>query len=79
MDYKLIYEQRRAVEVGDAGAVEVALTAGADVNNAPRGKEGLTPLWIAAREGHEAVLGRLLAAGAAVDQAANNGCVGRSC
>ena len=62
-----------AVEAGDAGAVEAALAAGADVNNAPRGKEGRTPLWIAAQKGHEAVVERLLAAGAPVDQANRGG------
>ena len=62
-----------AVEAGDAGAVEAALAAGANVNNAPRGKEGRTPLWIAAQKGHEAVVERLLAAGAPVDQANRGG------
>ena len=47
------------------------LEAGADVNQVMQ--DGAAPLFIAAHNGHEAVVSRLLEAGADVNQAVQNG------
>ena len=62
-----------ASRAGCVAAVAALLTAaGTDVNQ--KNRCGQTPLWVAAENGHEAVVERLLAAGAAVNHASSNGC-----
>ena len=39
------------------------------MNNAIKTDDGVTPLWIAAQEGHEGVVGKLLEDGADVNKA----------
>lgn len=62
----------QAAALGDTDAVEAAIAAGADAGRADAAL-GLTPLMLAARGGHTAVIAQLLDAGAAVDGPGRDG------
>ena len=63
---------RQAAECGDEAAVLFLTVRGADVNYR-EAEHGSTPLYVAARQGHDAVVRALLDAGADKDLMKNNG------